>query len=328
MLPPARRAFLARLIDYAGLFPPAELALEPALDLYGRYRTGADADLLGRFLIPAARLDAADPLVEAVAGEAPIVLLRLGRSAPRVARSGGLRTGARRRLGMARRGRSARRAGADVRARARRPRRRATPSRRACPHRSPATPTPSRARSAASRRTSTGRRARRRVAVEIPFLSDPDATEPACAAVADANGRLGRDAYAVKFRCGGEGVPASRRLPTRSRPRAGPASPSRPRPVSTTRSATRPRPAPTRTASSTSSAARSSRPSTASPRATWPRSSTAATRPRGPLGDTLAWTSLAARPDQVHDARSAVALAYGSCSFDEPREDLRALGWL
>ena len=46
------------------------------------------------------------------------------------------------------------------------------------------------------------------------------------------------------------------------------------------------------------------------------------------LGDTLGWRSLSARPEQVEAARSRTALGYGSCSFDEPRDDLRALGWL
>lgn len=52
------RAFLAGLIDYAGLFPPASLPLEPALGEYARHRGGSDAWMLGRFIVPAARLEA------------------------------------------------------------------------------------------------------------------------------------------------------------------------------------------------------------------------------------------------------------------------------
>ena len=51
------RAFMAQLIDYAGLFPPASLALEPALANVLRYREGPDAWMLARFVLPASRLE-------------------------------------------------------------------------------------------------------------------------------------------------------------------------------------------------------------------------------------------------------------------------------
>jgi hypothetical protein len=50
------RALLTGLIDYAGLFPPAQLQLEPALANDAAYRSGPDAWMLGRFVCPAARL--------------------------------------------------------------------------------------------------------------------------------------------------------------------------------------------------------------------------------------------------------------------------------
>jgi hypothetical protein len=55
---PARslRVLLASLIDYAGLFPPAALPMAEAVANYERYRRGADAWALGRFVVPAARL--------------------------------------------------------------------------------------------------------------------------------------------------------------------------------------------------------------------------------------------------------------------------------
>jgi len=43
-------------VDYAGVFPPASLPLDQAVANYGRYRTGANAWMLGRLVIPAARL--------------------------------------------------------------------------------------------------------------------------------------------------------------------------------------------------------------------------------------------------------------------------------
>jgi hypothetical protein len=57
------RALLSGLIDYAGLFPPASLPLEPALDNYLRYRTEPEAWMLGRFICPAGRLEELAQLV-------------------------------------------------------------------------------------------------------------------------------------------------------------------------------------------------------------------------------------------------------------------------
>ena len=50
------RALLAGVVDYAGLFPPAGLALDLALTHYVRYRQGPGGWMLGRFVCPAARL--------------------------------------------------------------------------------------------------------------------------------------------------------------------------------------------------------------------------------------------------------------------------------
>ncbi|MGA8535489.1 MAG: hypothetical protein WB615_15380, partial [Candidatus Tumulicola sp.] len=55
---PAVRAAFDRLIDYAGLFPPATLSLEEAVAEYAAERRGAAAWMLGRFIVPASRLDA------------------------------------------------------------------------------------------------------------------------------------------------------------------------------------------------------------------------------------------------------------------------------
>ena len=53
----AARAFLSNLIDYAGLFPPASLGMHEAVQAYASYISGHDSDLLGRFVLPFARLD-------------------------------------------------------------------------------------------------------------------------------------------------------------------------------------------------------------------------------------------------------------------------------
>jgi hypothetical protein len=52
----ARRALLGELIDYAGLFPPAQLPMEQALAGYREARAGAHAWMLHRFVCPTARL--------------------------------------------------------------------------------------------------------------------------------------------------------------------------------------------------------------------------------------------------------------------------------
>jgi hypothetical protein len=53
---PAVRAALAQLIDYAGLFPPAQLAMRPALAEFTAARQGRFAWMLGRFIVPASRV--------------------------------------------------------------------------------------------------------------------------------------------------------------------------------------------------------------------------------------------------------------------------------
>jgi hypothetical protein len=55
-LRPSVRAALRELIDYAGLFPPAELALHAAVREYEEARAGPYAWMLGRFIIPASQL--------------------------------------------------------------------------------------------------------------------------------------------------------------------------------------------------------------------------------------------------------------------------------
>jgi hypothetical protein len=56
------RALLTGVIDYAGLFPPAQLPLDQALQNYAEYHDGAEAWMLGRFVCPAARLKELEPV--------------------------------------------------------------------------------------------------------------------------------------------------------------------------------------------------------------------------------------------------------------------------
>ena len=313
----ARLAFLSGLIDYAGLFPPAELALEPALDLYGRYRTGDDAWMLGRFLIPAARLEEADPLVEHIAGTAPVEFSVLG----------GAAADAETWLG------TAEAVVAGARAFEARHGGRATVD--AFEVRTP----PALARDADALAgvlmALAPRLEESRMAVEIPYLTDGDTVGPAVNAIAEANrkvgeahGRAGRPLYAAKFRCGGEGVPGVEALAhalTEAR-RAGVAF-----------KATAGLHHPLRHDDASGEAAHgfvnvfggavlaAVHDLPADDLAELLDSRDAA---EWRLGDDLSWRRLEARSDQIATAREAVALAYGSCSFDEPRDDLRALGWL
>jgi hypothetical protein len=57
LLVDGRRALFAGLIDYAGMFPPASEDVEHAVAGYRRGRDGAHGWMLGRFLCPASRLE-------------------------------------------------------------------------------------------------------------------------------------------------------------------------------------------------------------------------------------------------------------------------------
>jgi hypothetical protein len=52
----AIHALLRNSIDYAGLFPPAALDMQAAVDNYALYRRGGESWALGRFVLPAGRL--------------------------------------------------------------------------------------------------------------------------------------------------------------------------------------------------------------------------------------------------------------------------------
>jgi hypothetical protein len=72
------RALLTGAIDYAGLFPPANLELEPALGNYAEYIRGSDAWMLGQFILPVAEFDAAARDISQFENEYPLRVSALG----------------------------------------------------------------------------------------------------------------------------------------------------------------------------------------------------------------------------------------------------------
>ncbi|HET6578775.1 MAG TPA: hypothetical protein VFG66_10645 [Gemmatimonadales bacterium] len=71
------RPLLAGSIDYAGLFPPAALDMAAAVRRYAEHRARPDAWALGRFVVPAARLAELEREAEAHAPRSPAEPWRL-----------------------------------------------------------------------------------------------------------------------------------------------------------------------------------------------------------------------------------------------------------
>lgn len=77
---PSLRAFMAGIVDYAGLFPPAKLPLDAAIRNYATYRTQPESWMLGRFICPAAKLAELSPYAsELFAAGEPFRFSALGR---------------------------------------------------------------------------------------------------------------------------------------------------------------------------------------------------------------------------------------------------------
>jgi hypothetical protein len=75
-IPPVIRALLDGAIDYAGLFPPAKLGMDEAVSRYLAYRTSTDRWALGKFVVPAERLqELAAALPADLSGQDPLVPL-------------------------------------------------------------------------------------------------------------------------------------------------------------------------------------------------------------------------------------------------------------
>jgi hypothetical protein len=77
----AVRLLLDSVLDYAGLFPPAKLDMQPTVRNYDRYRKGPDAWMLARLIVPVTRfpefVNEADPFLPKTAdveGEEPWTL--------------------------------------------------------------------------------------------------------------------------------------------------------------------------------------------------------------------------------------------------------------
>lgn len=88
------RTLLANVIDYAGLFPPAGLDMISAVRNYDAYFVGEESWALGRFIVPVARLDEfsrAYKEIPEVISERPWCLSVLGSDDPPADRSAILR---------------------------------------------------------------------------------------------------------------------------------------------------------------------------------------------------------------------------------------------
>ncbi|MGM0876870.1 MAG: hypothetical protein ACQEWV_19460 [Bacillota bacterium] len=70
--------FLNQLIDYAGMFPPTSLTLEEAILNYASYQTGKDSWMLGPFIVHTSRLDELDPYINLFSNERPLTISAVG----------------------------------------------------------------------------------------------------------------------------------------------------------------------------------------------------------------------------------------------------------
>ena len=315
---PAARALLDGLIDYAGLFPPADLDLEPAIANHARYRQGPDAWMLGRFIVPAARLTELDAHAERFR-DGPWRFSVLGLAAA----DGEAWEGAARRTFDAARLFDARHDG-----------------RTACDRFELKLPADAardpdvlaRALADLDETYRDGAAVGPRAALEVPYLDHPDAVGPAAQAVADANGRAGRPAFALKLRCGGvtpDLVPDPETLAgaIADALRAG-------APFKATAGLHHPLPNDDEAVGARMfgflgvfGGAALARVHGLGPD-DLAEVLTDADPSAWSVDDGLRWRSVRASAAEVADARQQAALSFGSCSFDEPRDDLRQLGWL
>ncbi len=83
MGPATVRALLTELIDYAGLFPPAALPMPDVARNYEHYRRSTDGWALGRLVVPVARLDELSAALTTSSETAPRVSALVGEDAQR-----------------------------------------------------------------------------------------------------------------------------------------------------------------------------------------------------------------------------------------------------
>jgi hypothetical protein len=72
------RALLTQSIDYAGMFPPCSLAIEPALRNQAEYVRAPDAWMLGAFVLSIGKFDAAAGSISLFKGQHPLRISALG----------------------------------------------------------------------------------------------------------------------------------------------------------------------------------------------------------------------------------------------------------
>ena len=72
------RALLTRSIDYAGMFPPCNLELEPALTKQAEYVRANDSWMLSAFVLPVAKFGAATALISKFDKQHPLRVSALG----------------------------------------------------------------------------------------------------------------------------------------------------------------------------------------------------------------------------------------------------------
>ncbi|HXG85318.1 MAG TPA: hypothetical protein VNI84_14955 [Pyrinomonadaceae bacterium] len=67
------RALLSEIVDYAGLFPPSQLSMDEAVANYAKYKKGNYSWMLGRFIVPLVRLEEfADSAKKFFSGDAEV----------------------------------------------------------------------------------------------------------------------------------------------------------------------------------------------------------------------------------------------------------------
>lgn len=72
---------MREIIDYAGFFPPADLALDTAIRNYADYKKGDDSWMLSRFIIPSSRLEELSPYAgELFSEQTPFAFSVLGKA--------------------------------------------------------------------------------------------------------------------------------------------------------------------------------------------------------------------------------------------------------
>ncbi|MBP1964246.1 hypothetical protein [Paenibacillus aceris] len=75
---PSVRIFMEKLIDYAGLFPPAGLPINEAIRNYQVYSRDQDNWMLGKFVIPVSRLQELAPYMPSFSQDHPLRLSVIG----------------------------------------------------------------------------------------------------------------------------------------------------------------------------------------------------------------------------------------------------------